>query len=97
MDWKSNKLSGSSKGFYDKEIEREMLTHHYVLQYHIYTVALHRFLQSRMKGYRYERNFGGVYYLFVRGMRKDTDRGIFYDLPDLETVQTLENFLISNQ
>ena len=97
LDWKSNKLSGSSKGFDDKEIEREMLTHHYVLQYHIYTVALHRFLQSRMKGYRYERNFGGVYYLFVRGMRKDTDRGIFYDLPDLETVQTLEKFLISDQ
>ena len=97
LDWKSNKLSGSSKGFDDKEIEREMLTHHYVLQYHIYTVALHRFLQSRMKGYSYERNFGGVYYLFVRGMRKGSDCGIFYDLPDLETVQALEKFLISDQ
>jgi exodeoxyribonuclease V beta subunit len=97
LDWKSNKLSGSSKGFDDKEVEREMLTHHYVLQYHIYTVALHRFLQSRMKEYSYERNFGGVYYLFVRGLRKGSDRGVFYDLPDLETVQTLEKFLISDQ
>ena len=97
LDWKSNKLNGTSEGFGQKEIEREMLTHHYVLQYHIYTVALHRFLGSRMRGYSYERNFGGVYYLFVRGMKKGADRGIFFDLPDLETVQALEKFLVSDQ
>jgi exodeoxyribonuclease V beta subunit len=97
LDWKSNKLSGSSEGFGHKAIEREMLTHHYVLQYHIYTVALHRFLRSRMKGYRYERNFGGIYYLFVRGMKKGSARGIFYDLPDLETIRALEKFLVSDQ
>ena len=97
LDWKSNKLGGTNEGFGKNEIEREMLTHHYVLQYHIYTVALHRFLLSRMKDYSYERNFGGVYYLFVRGMKKGTDRGIFHDLPDLETVQILEKFLVSNQ
>jgi len=97
LDWKSNKLGGSSKGFNQKVIDREMLTHHYILQYHIYTVALHRFLQARIKEYSYERNFGGVYYLFVRGMKKGTNRGIFYDLPELETVQVLEDFLISDQ
>ena len=97
LDWKSNKLNGTSEGFGHKEIEREMLTHHYVLQYHIYTVALHRFLLSRMKGYSYKRNFGGVYYLFVRGIKKGSDHGIFYDLPDLETVQALEKFLVSDQ
>ena len=97
LDWKSNKLNGTSEGFGQKEIEREMLTHHYVLQYHIYTVALHRFLRSRMKGYSYERNFGGVYYLFVRGMKKGADRGIFYDLPDMDTVQALEKFLVYDQ
>ena len=94
IDWKSNILNGTSEGFGQKGIEREMLTHDYVLQYHIYTVALHRFLRSRMKGYRYERNFGGVYYLFVRGMKKGSDRGIFYDFPDSETVQALEKFLV---
>jgi exodeoxyribonuclease V beta subunit len=97
LDWKSNKLNGTSEGFGPKEIESEMLTHHYVLQYHIYTVALHRFLRSRMKGYSYEKNFGGIYYLFVRGMKKGSNRGIFYDLPDLETVQALEKFLVSDQ
>ena len=96
LDWKSNKLGGTSEGFGEKEIEREMLTHHYVLQYHIYTVALHRFLLSRMRNYNYERNFGGVYYLFVRGMKVGTNRGIFNDLPDPETVKVLDKFLVSN-
>jgi len=30
-------------------------------------------------------------------MKKASDRGIFYDLPDLETVQAFEKFLISDQ
>jgi exodeoxyribonuclease V beta subunit len=95
LDWKSNKLGGFADGFGEMEVEKEMFTHHYVLQYHLYTVALHRFLQSRLRDYSYDRHFGGVYYLFVRGMKTGSDRGIFYDLPDLETVQTLENFLTS--
>ncbi len=94
LDWKSNKLSGRTEGFGDKEIEKEMLTHHYVLQYHLYVVAVHRFLHSRMKDYSYERNFGGVYYLFLRGMNVGSENGIYFDLPDLETVRILENFLV---
>jgi len=94
LDWKSNKLGGRSEGFGEKELEKEMLTHHYVLQYHLYVVAVHRFLLSRMKDYSYERNFGGVYYLFVRGMNVGSENGIYFDLPDLETVRILENFLV---
>ena len=30
-------------------------------------------------------------------MKKGSDRGIFYDFPDLETVQALEKFLVSDQ
>jgi exodeoxyribonuclease V beta subunit len=97
LDWKSNKLGGRKEGFGDNEIEREMLTHHYVLQYHLYVVALHRFLLSRMKDYSYERNFGGVYYLFVRGMSEGSKNGIYFDLPDFNTVQALEDFLVSKK
>ena len=95
LDWKSNKLGGSAEGFGVKEMEKEMLTHHYVLQYHLYVVAVHRFLQSRMKDYSYQRNFGGAYYLFVRGMSVGSENGIYFDSPDLETVRILENFLVS--
>ena len=97
LDWKSNKLGGRTEGFGDNEIEREMLTHHYVLQYHLYVVALHRFLLSRMKDYSYERNFGGVYYLFVRGISEGSKNGIYFDLPDFNTIQALEDFLVSKK
>jgi len=94
LDWKSNKLGGRAEGFGTKEMEKEMLTHHYVLQYHLYVVATHRFLSSRMKDYSYERNFAGVYYLFVRGMKVGSENGIYFDLPDLGTIEALENFLV---
>ena len=42
--------------------------HGYHWQYLLYTVALHRYLSSRLPDYDYDRHFGGVYYLFVRGV-----------------------------
>jgi len=40
----------------------------YPLQAMLYAVVLHRFLRWRMPQYRFERHFGGVLYLYVRGM-----------------------------
>jgi len=41
---------------------------HYVLQALLYTIALHRYLRWRLRGYDPERHLAGVLYLFVRGM-----------------------------
>ncbi|HET9769705.1 MAG TPA: 3'-5' exonuclease, partial [Acidimicrobiia bacterium] len=41
---------------------------HYPLQALLYTVALHRYLRWRLRGYDPTRNLGGVLYLFLRGM-----------------------------
>ena len=51
----------------------------YLLQYLIYTVALHRYLRLRLPDYDYERHFGGVFYLFLRGMdpASGPDCGVF--------------------
>jgi exodeoxyribonuclease V beta subunit len=97
LDWKSNKLNGRPDGFGKAQIEREMLDHHYVLQYHLYVVATHRFLQSRLPDYSYERNFGGVYYLFTRGMQIGSQSGIFRDLPDLSVIEALDQFLTQSE
>jgi exodeoxyribonuclease V beta subunit len=97
LDWKSNKLNGRPDGFGQAQIEREMLDHHYVLQYHLYVVATHRFLQSRLPDYSYERNFGGVYYLFTRGMQIGSRSGIFRDLPDLSVIDALDQFLTQSE
>ncbi len=93
LDWKSNKLNGRPDGFGSAQIEREMLDHHYVLQYHLYVVATHRFLQSRLPDYSYEEDFGGVYYLFIRGMQIGSQSGIFRDRPDFSVIEALDQFL----
>lgn len=45
-----------------------MFHHHYPLQALLYTVAVHRFLRWRLRGYEPARHLGGAAYLFVRGM-----------------------------
>jgi exodeoxyribonuclease V beta subunit len=71
-----------------------MREHNYGLQYWIYTVVLHRYLQTRLPDYNYEKHFGGVRYLFVRGMQPDQPMsGVYQDRPDLERVEALAALL----
>lgn len=86
IDWKSNYL-GSSPEMYTLEVmDREMKAKHYKLQYYIYTVAVHRYLSLRCKGYSYATHFGGVYYLFLRGLKTGESTGIYFDRPDPEFI-----------
>lgn len=45
-----------------------MIRAHYPLQALLYSVALHRFLRSRLVDYSPDAHLGGVLYLFLRGM-----------------------------
>lgn len=74
-DYKSNRLDPKRTGrsplsHYTRPfMQAEMEHHHYLLQAHLYALALHRFLGHRMGArYRYETHFGGAVYLFLRGM-----------------------------
>ena len=54
---------------YDRDaLASEIRRRHYYFQYQLYSVALDRYLRLRLPGYDYERHFGGVYYLFLRGI-----------------------------
>ena len=68
-----------------------MCHHDYVLQYHLYTAALHRMLQRQVDGYSYETHFGGVLYLFCRGL--SVGGGVFADTPDAATIAGLSDLL----
>jgi exodeoxyribonuclease V beta subunit len=46
-----------------------MQAHGYHLQHLLYTLAVHRHLRRSLPTYDYARHFGGVLYLFVRGVR----------------------------
>src|SRR5690606_37445853 len=65
LDYKSNRL----RGYGPAQMAEAMEHSEYPLQALIYTVALHRWLRFRLGGaYDYARDFGGVRYLFCRGL-----------------------------
>lgn len=65
LDYKSNQLPA-----YDAAaMQRAMAHSEYDLQALIYTLALHRWLRFRLgEAYDYTRDFGGIRYLFCRGL-----------------------------
>ena len=86
MDYKTNSLTN----YGSQSLIQTMREHNYGLQYWIYAVVLHRFLQNRLPNYRYQDHFGGVRYLFVRGMKPETPMsGVFEDKPDLPIIESL--------
>ncbi len=89
IDWKSNYLGPEPVDYCEASMKREMIGEFYVLQYHIYTLALHRFLASHVKGYSYDKHFGGVLYLFLRGIDGTARNGIYRARPDIRTVNAL--------
>ncbi|MGB8166929.1 MAG: exodeoxyribonuclease V subunit beta [Chthoniobacteraceae bacterium] len=93
-DWKSNWLGATADDYTQEAIAAEMRRHHYGVQYHLYTVALHRYLARRMHGYEYTRHFGGVFYVFLRGVDPARpELGIFRDLPSIERITALDALL----
>ena len=90
VDYKSNYLGESLADYDSMAMARAMLEHNYGLQYWIYSLVLHKFLANSIAAYRYETHFGGVYYLFARGMRPDKPgNGVFFDRPQEEVLDQL--------
>ncbi|MBV7300032.1 exodeoxyribonuclease V subunit beta [Enterovibrio paralichthyis] len=90
LDWKSNYLGDSPSDYTEAALAEAMVDHRYDFQYQIYSLALHRFLKQRLPDYDPERHFGGVYYLFVRGIEAGTRHGIFYTRPSIELLDGLD-------
>lgn len=90
VDYKSNFLGSILADYNQEALKKEMLHSHYDWQYLIYTLALHRYLQSVVPKYDYARDFGGVFYLFLRGMNGEPQSGVFYDRPSVELITELD-------
>jgi exodeoxyribonuclease V beta subunit len=81
-DWKSNDLGDGPAAYAPRHLGAAMKRHHYPLQYWIYLAALERLLARQHPGFDYDRHFGGVFYLFVRGMREHDPRfGVYRHTP----------------
>ncbi|MDR9830198.1 exodeoxyribonuclease V subunit beta [Vibrio sp. FNV 38] len=93
LDWKSNHLGDHIDDYHPKALQHSMVDHRYDLQYQIYSLALHRFLRSRIANYDYETHFGGVYYVFLRGVDGQSDNGIFSAKPSLAMLDDLNDLI----
>ena len=93
VDWKSNWLGAHTSAYHRSAISAEMHRRYYFLQYHLYCVALHRFLGRRLAGYDFAKNFGGVFYIFVRGVTGESEFGVYSDVPSAEMIAGLSNLL----
>lgn len=93
LDWKSTFLGTSLSDYNDESLLEAMDAENYHLQYFIYTVALKKYLESRLKNFDYEKDFGGVLYCFVRGMRKEKTGGIYFHRPSYAQITQLEEML----
>ena len=97
VDWKSNWLGIDSSSYAPGNIATEMVRNFYNLQLSIYAVALHRYLQRRLRGYEYEKHFGGAFYIFLRGTDPDKPgNGIFFTCPPREFVEQLDQIFHGN-
>lgn len=91
LDYKSNWLGESSEAYTQQAMAQAMQLHRYDLQYQLYTLALHRYLRHRIADYRYEEHFGGVIYLFLRGIdEKDPLSGIFATRPEKALIDAMD-------
>ncbi len=93
LDWKSNYLGWEMEHYSKPALEVAMNENNFHLQYFIYTVATKKYLELRLPNFNYEKDFGGVLYCFVRGMRKEKNTGVFWIKPSLEKINKLENLL----
>jgi exodeoxyribonuclease V beta subunit len=96
LDWKSNHLGYRVEDYGRNSLKGAMERQLYPLQYLLYTVALNRYLSLRDNDYSYASHFGGVLYVFLRGVtpERGEDFGIFRDTPPAAMIDELTECLI---
>lgn len=92
LDYKSNWLGDNREAYTQQAMAQVMIDHRYDLQYQLYTLALHRYLKHRLTKYNYDEYFGGVFYLFLRGMDgSSSDNGVFHTRPTHSCISQLDS------
>ncbi|MFW5883226.1 MAG: hypothetical protein ACOCVG_02560, partial [Verrucomicrobiota bacterium] len=95
IDWKSNWLGAAPDAYTPANVRAAMHEHAYTLQYHLYSLALDRYLSRRLPDYDPARHLGGAYYVFLRGLAPapGTDP-IFTDHPSPDLIAKFSSRLL---
>ncbi|MBL0226277.1 MAG: exodeoxyribonuclease V subunit beta [Geobacteraceae bacterium] len=97
IDWKSNHLGFSDSDYAHAGMARSMADHSYILQYHLYSLALDRHLRLHLPGYSYETHFGGAIYVYLRGVNAENPHhGIYRDKPSAEFIRRANELLLAD-
>jgi exodeoxyribonuclease V beta subunit len=99
IDWKSNFIGESSADYLPERISKSIAKERYHLQFSLYTVALDAHLRQCLGDkWNYERDFGGVYYVYLRGFgtHPDAKNGAFFHRPSEQFIQNLRSILQPN-
>ncbi|WP_207061847.1 exodeoxyribonuclease V subunit beta [Motiliproteus sp. SC1-56] len=89
-DYKSTHLGNRFEDYGYAALKRNNEANFYDLQYLIYSLALHRYLKGRVPDYQPGRHFGGVYYLYLRGMAAGRTSGIYHTAIDETLLDALD-------
>lgn len=80
-DYKSSHLGDDYNDYTHDALRDNIEKNYYDLQYLIYSVALHRYLKHNVADYDVHKHFGGIYYLYLRGMTNNSQyegSGVYY-------------------
>ncbi|WP_367670647.1 exodeoxyribonuclease V subunit beta [Sodalis-like secondary symbiont of Drepanosiphum platanoidis] len=95
IDYKSNWLGNKDKYYSIKNIKKSIISHRYDIQYNIYTLVLHKYLSNKLKNYNYKKNFGGIIYIFLRGINtKYSKYSVYFHCPNFLLIQELNDLFI---
>ncbi|MBQ0753159.1 MAG: exodeoxyribonuclease V subunit beta [Gammaproteobacteria bacterium] len=102
VDYKSNWLGRAPSDYHAEAMDQAVAEHRYDIQAALYSVALHRYLQYSLPDYQPEQHFGGVAYLFLRGMdggkdAKSAGQGVWLRKPDADTLTRWNSLLGGEQ
>lgn len=100
VDYKSNFLGNHPYDYAPKAVRANVFSpvHRYDMQYLIYSVALQRFLRLRLgQAYSYAKHFGGVIYMYLRGLYADKNLGMHATRPNLDIIDKFEHLLCDEE
>lgn len=96
LDYKTNYLGSSIEDYHQDKLLESLQGHRYDVQLLIYCLALDLHLEKTLIDYDYHRDFGGAYYLFLRGMQANKTSGVFFHKPDYAIIKALKQLIIAN-
>ncbi len=96
VDYKTNWIGLNYKNYDFNSLLKVICNNRYDIQYQFYCLALNNYLKLKLTEYNYNIHFGGIYYIFIRGINPNKNNisstGIFFTKPNYRLIKILTLF-----